>query len=414
MTTRPSTLRRSILGGLLAPLMAFGASFVAALFLTTSSTSGGITVTVWGLATVLPMLGLVLTRRFRDRPASGAGLFGVVAGIAGLATLAALNAESDALFFVCLGAVLVVAGGAGVVAERVEIMRETALPSSAVRGLTLLAMVGAVGAAVAIACPSTNTAVEHELGERIGSVEIPALPTVVRERLPWPDHRYGVEVEVTSTAMPGGGASAEIVLVRETMEGVTRSTPCLLDVGSNGRTVDVYASDEAFEVRWPISPHGESFGGCTYAQSTLGPMDGAIRTETFGVSWTLVIAPLYGLFALGVAWSLRRRHARLDRSPEVRVTEPGIAVMPDGAPATVSAEIPMGTTIVALRLADVRPDYRSDARLAIEEHAIGEKAALLVDLARRVRTLELTGLGGVTLLGSIVLVSWLAGAVLGY
>ena len=405
--------RHSALRGLIAPLVAFGAMFVALLFLTWSST-GDLVLLTWAGATTLPMLGLALTAKLRDRPAVAAGSFGVVTWIVMLAVLAGLQVEPDWFVLLLLGSGLAVAAVSGIIAERSEILREKRLPSNLARALTGLTMLGAVAVGVAIACPSEAPIAPRAVGERLGSVEIPALPTIVRERLAWPDHRNGIEVEVTSTPLPSGGARAEIVLVRDTMEEVTRSAPCLLEVGPNGRSIEVLASADAFEVRWPESPHGEVFGGCTYAQSTLRPMDETIRMQTSLVSWALALAPAYGLIALGLALGLRRRHARISRSPEVRVTEPGLAVMPDGAPAVVSAEIPMGSTLVALRLADVRPDYRTDARLSIEEHAIGEKAALLLDLARRVRTLELTALGGVALLVSLVLVTWSAGTPLAF
>jgi hypothetical protein len=370
----------------------------------------------WSLATVLLVLALVGTRRFRDRPAVAAGLAGVVTWVVVLTIVAGLGVESDAWIVVWLASGVIAAIGAGVIAERGEVMRDTGLPTNLTRGLTVGLVLGGLAAAAAIACPTSipENVAPAAPGERLGTVEIPALPTVVRERLAWPDHRYGIEVEVTSTALPGGGAHAEIVLVRETNEGIERTSACELDVGSNGRTIEVLASDEAFEVRWPVSPHGESFGGCTYAQSTLRETDDSVPLQVFRTPWLLVVSPFFALIALGRALRLRRRHARIGRSPEVRVNEPGVAVMPDGSPALVSSEIPMGTTIVALRLADVRPDYRADARHAIEEHVVGEKATLLVDLARRVRTLELTALGGVTLLVSVVLTSWIVGAALGF
>jgi hypothetical protein len=69
----------------------------------------------------------------------------------------------------------------------------------------------------------------------------------------------------------------------------------------------------------------------------------------------------------------------------------------------------MGSSVVALRISDLPADYRSDARISVDEHAIGEKPSLLVDLARRVRTLEIFALGGTLLLASTTLVAALVG-----
>jgi hypothetical protein len=83
--------------------------------------------------------------------------------------------------------------------------------------------------------------------------------------------------------------------------------------------------------------------------------------------------------------------------------------MPDGSPAVVPAELPMGSTVVALRISDLAADYRSDARISVDEHAVGDKPGLLVDLARRVRTLELFALAGTLLLATTTLVVALFG-----
>jgi hypothetical protein len=93
--------------------------------------------------------------------------------------------------------------------------------------------------------------------------------------------------------------------------------------------------------------------------------------------------------------------------PEVRVSAPGLATMPDGSPALVPESIPVGTSLVVLRIADASSGYRSDARTAVEEHAVGEKDALLAALSRRALTIELFALTG-----ALWFVEWPLGAVL--
>jgi hypothetical protein len=410
--SRPSWLR-----GLLAPLLAVGALPVGALFVCTCREQDATPVLAWEGATLLALLVALRTQRFRDRPAAAAGLFGVVGWVLVLGVLGALSTDVPdpvVLGWLALGPILSMIGAT--IAERPEAMRETALPGGLGRGLTVLLALGSIMGATHLATRTREVAAE--IARPVGTVEIPALATVVRERLPPVNGADALEVEVSSSPLPGGseaggGVVASLHLLRDvTSAGLAARTleACTFEVPPLGRTVEIFTTDTAYEIRWPVSPHGESFGGCRYDRVTLAPSeDVAVAHGGGGHAWPLALAPLFGLLVLGLAWPLRRAHARIARSPELRVSAPGVAVMPDGSPAVVPADIPMGATIVALRISDLAADYRSDARIAVDEHAVGEKPSLLVDLARRVRTLELLALGGTLLLSSTTLVSALVG-----
>ena len=407
--SRPSWLR-----GLLAPLLAVGALPVGALFVCTCREQDATPVLAWEGATLLALLVALRTQRFRDRPAAAAGLFGVVGWVLVIGVLGALSTDVPdpvVLGWLAVGPILSMIGAT--IAERPAAMRETPLPPGITRGLTVLVALGSIVAATHVATRTQEVAAE--IARPVGTVEVPALATVVRERLPSVNGADALEVEVSSTALPGeagGGVVASLHLLRDvTAAGQAARTleACTFDVPPLGRTVEIFATDTTYEIRWPVSPHGESFGGCSYDRVSLAPSDDAVAHGGGGHAWPLALAPLFGLLALGLAWPLRRAHARIARSPELRVTAPGVAVMPDGSPAVVPADIPMGATIVALRISDLAEDYRSDARVAVDEHAVGEKPSLLVDLARRVRTLELFALGGTLLLSSTTLVAALVG-----
>lgn len=404
--SRPSWLR-----GLLAPLLAVGALPVGALFVCTCREQDATPVLAWEGATLLALLVALRTQRFRDRPAAAAGLFGVVGWVLVLGVLGALSTDVPdplVLGWLALGPILSMIGAT--IAERPAAMRETALPAGITRGLTALVALGSIVGATHLATRTQEVAAE--IARPVGTVEVPALATVVRERLPSVNGADALEVEVSSSSLPGG-SEASLHLFRDVaVAGYAARTlePCTFEVPPLGRTVEILATDTAYEIRWPVSPHGESFGGCRYDRVSLAPSeDVALAHGGGGHAWPLALAPLFGLLVLGLAWPLRRAHARIARSPELRVSAPGVAVMPDGSPAVVPADLPMGATIVALRISHLAADYRSDARIAVDEHAVGEKPSLLVDLARRVRTLELFALGGTLLLSGTTLVAALVG-----
>ncbi|MBX7194554.1 MAG: hypothetical protein K1X94_21030 [Sandaracinaceae bacterium] len=403
--------------GAIAPVVACLALFGAGLFLFTSVEPSAAPLFVWELLTLAGMTIVVSQRRFRERAGVSAGLFGVVAWVLSAIVFFDLLEGSTLAVVAWLASSLGIALAAAAAAEHPDRMRDTAMPSGQVRGLALTVMIGALLWASRIGVVPDQARVVAP-STTLGFVEIPALPTLVRERLGSAGEEP-IDVEVSSVAQPGGSALARVSIARVVPQpDVAARTlePCEVEVGPLGRTVEVRESEQSFEVRWPISPHGETFGGCAYERASLSRLDDdAVRpARPTSIAWSLVIAPVYGLFVLLLGWRHRRRHARVSRSPEVRVTSPGLAVMPDGSPAVVPSEIPMGTSLVALRIADVRPDYRADARLSIEELELGEKNALLVSLARRIRTLELLALAGTALLVSVVVAVALAGGPLGF
>lgn len=405
--SRPPWLR-----GLLAPLLAVGALPFGALFLCTCREQDVSPILAWEGASLLALLVALRTRRFRDHPAAAAGLFGVVGWLLVLGGLGALTRDvPDALVVGWLLAGPAVSMIAATLAERPDVMRDTALPSGLARGLTALVMLASIAAATHVATRAPEVAAA--MARRVGSVEVPALPTVVRERLPSVSGADALEIEISSTQGPDGAAEASLQLWRDVTtpgDAARTSEPCTFDVPPLGRTVEIFATDEAYEIRWPVSPHGESFGSCRYDRVSLRPSDDLdVAHAAGGHAWPLALVPFFGLFVLALAWPLRRAHARIARSPEVRVTAPGLAVMPDGSPAVVPAELPMGSTVVALRISDLAADYRSDARISVDEHAVGDKPGLLVDLARRVRTLELFAFAGTLLLATTTLVVALFG-----
>jgi len=406
------------LRGLLAPLVALLAVPAALLFVCSCHNQSGLPGLVWQVVTVLGVLALCLLPRFRARPGVASGLFGVVALAVAAPLLAVVVPDAGAAWVFgwavfCLG----ISAVASSIAERPAVMRETSLPGNQLRLLALLlATVSSVSVArlatIEPPAPRVQTG-----GLVVGSVEIPALATTVRERIGHGEGPDALELLAVSEPEPGGRAMARISLSRPAAPMVTpplSGDGCVIDVPPLGRTVDVVVQETTVLVRWPVSPHGESFGVCTYDRVTLAYYaDGALPTEAAPeVSWAVGLGGPFVLLVLALAWRVRRRHARIDRSPEVHVTSPGLATMPDGTIAILPADVPMGTSVVALRIADVRPDYRSDARVTIEELAEGEKNALLADLSRRTRTLELLALAGVSLLGSVALSLAVAGAVL--
>ncbi len=406
------------LRGLLAPLVALLAVPAALLFVCSCHVQSALPGLVWQLVTGLGVLVLCLTPRFRARPGVAAGLFGVVALAVGVPLLAALVPDAGAAWFFggaafCLG----ISAVASSIAEQPARMGETTLPSNHLRALALVLAVASSVSLVRLAAIEPPAPRVQAGGDVIGSVEIPALATTLRERLGARAGLDELELEATSEPQPGGGATARIWLSRP---GSSRLAParsgdgCVVDVPPLGRTVEIVAQEATLVVRWPVSPHGESFGVCTYDRATLAYYpDGVLATEAPPeVSWALGLGGPFVLLVLALSWSVRRRHARIARSPELHVTSPGLATMPDGTIAVLPADVPMGTSVVALRIADLRPDYRSDARVTVEELAEGEKNALLADLSRRTRTLELLALGGVCLFSSIALSLAITGAVL--
>jgi len=406
------------LRGLLAPLVALLALPVAALFVCSCHVQSALPGLVWQVTTVLGVLALCLLPRFRARPSVAAGLFGVAALAFSAPLLAVLDVYAGAMVilgFLALGTAT--SSLVASIAERPGVMRETTLPGNHLR---LLALLLATVSSVWVARLATTEPVTQRLqtrGDVVGSVEIPALATTLRERVGRGEGLDALLLEAVSEPEPGGGSTARVWLSRPgalTVSTTRGGDGCVIDVPALGRTVEVVAQDATYVIRWPVSPHGESFGVCTYDRVSLDYVAGdELVPETAPeVGWGLGLGAPYVLFVLALAWRVRRRHGRIARSPEVRVTSPGLATMPDGTIAILPADVPMGTSVVALRIADVRPDYRSDARVTIEELAQGEKNALLADLSRRTRTLELVALAGVALLASVALGLAITGAAL--
>ncbi len=151
---------------------------------------------------------------------------------------------------------------------------------------------------------------------------------------------------------------------------------------------------------WALRSGVRTHDGAVLARDPHGVL--AYQT-TPRVGWGIGLGAPFAALVLALAWRVRRRHARIARSPAARVTSPGLAAMADGTLAIVPTDLTMGTALVALRTEDVRADYRSDARVAIQEHLPGEKSALLADLTRRTRTLELAAVAGVAVFACVAL-----------
>lgn len=410
------------LRGLIAPLLAVLAVPVGLFFVCSCHVQSGLPMFAWQLATALGLLLAVRSARLRARPGVPAGLAGVLAWLAlgpvFLSTADAADRGGGAGAAVTLvGAHLVLAlavsAVAAAVAERDAVMRDTALPGRSLSGATAVGALVALAASLAIG--GRGVTPRAITGEVIGWVQIPAAATVVRERFSQDSEaaRLGLEVQAVVRPMPGGdGAATASILLNIPAQGT--SDLCTFEVPPLGRTIQVVRHPDAYVVHWPESPHGEVFGGCTFDRATLQlrSEDEIARHAPPEVGWGLPAAGLFGLFVLLLGWRVRREHARLARSPEIEVTAPGLATMPDGSPATVPESLPVGARVVALRIADVRPDYRTDARTSVEELREGQKAALLCDLARRTRSLELLALLGTAFLAAFAVGAALSGLVL--
>jgi hypothetical protein len=412
----------SFLHGWLAPLAALLAVPVAALFLCSCGAHDALPLLVWQ-GTTLGLLGLLRRLpRFRGRPAVPAGLVGVLAWMAlapvFFSEVDGLQGPVSIASSILVHAALGLAAGslAARIAERDAVMRATDLPSAVSPGLGLAVALGAVlwlGAAAV----STEEPPPVATPEVLAQVELPALAATVRERI-GPD--LELHARALDTQQADGAGQLDVWLSASRDEPGTsapvavRSPGCLVDVPAHGRTIEVVSTATTLGVRWPTSPHGESYGGCTYDRATLRVAEDGPRRAAVEITWALGASPLFALALLLGGWRLRRQHARIARSPEVEVTGAGLATMPDGTPAIVPPSLPLGVRVVALRIADVRPDYRSDARTSIEELLVGQKAALLHEHARRVRAIELFALLGALFLASMAVATVFAGAVLGF
>jgi hypothetical protein len=414
-----------------AAALAFPLSFLPLLALDHGARSESAAVLGWQLATILLLLGVVSRPRFRGRAAVPAGLVGVLVWVALVPLLVpALDHNGGwgagvSLSLVWLGSGLAVwlgsglafAAAAGWLVERSSFAPRAALSGPLVR---MLALGLALGAAVCAASVAFSGARPRAItGAVVGWVEVPALATVVRERFAevevvavgdvrsdrGPDCDPG-ECPVTArlALVAPGGSMPEAHVLRE-----SAGAGCTFPVPWSGRTVEIVRHPDAYVVHWSRGPHGEVFGGCTFDRATLAfvPTEEVARHAPAEASWALAAAATFGLAMLFFGAHVRRRHARLAPMPEVRVSAPGLATMPDGSPALVPESIPVGTSLVVLRIADASSGYRSDARTAVEEHAVGEKDALLAALSRRALTIELFALTG-----ALWFVEWPLGAVL--
>lgn len=407
--------KHPLLLGWFAPVAALVALPVAALFLCSCGAHDALAWFVWQGTTLAVLGSLARLPRFRGRPAVPAGLVGVLAW---MALEAVFPSEVDGVqgsdsmassVFVRAALALAAAALAARIAERDDVMRATDLPSALSPGLGLTVAVGAVLWLGAEAV-STEEPPPVATPEVLAQVELPALATAVRERI-------GPDLELQASAFGAqqadGAGLRDVWLTASRDESgrraprTVRSPGCLVAVPAQGRTIQVVSTPTTLGVR-PTSPLDESHGGCTYDRATLLLVEDGPRRAAVEVTWALMASPLFALALLIGAFRLRRQHARIARSPEVEVTGAGLATMPDGTPANVPPSLPLGVRLVALRIADVLPDYRSDARTSIEELALGQKAALLNDLARRVRAAELFALLGALLLASLALAAALA------
>jgi hypothetical protein len=410
------------LRGLIAPLVALLAVPVGLVFVCSCHAQDGLPLLLWQLATMLGLLLAVRSARLRARPSVPAGLVGVLTWLAlGPAFFPAADAAErqggGGTMATLLGAQLALAlaasAVAAAVAERASVMRETSRPGRLVPGATLALALVSLGWLAAVGARGVEP--RAITGEVLGWVEIPAAATVVRERFARSSEagRAGLQVEALVEPVPGGDGAATASL-RLSLPALGTSDACSVPVGPSGRLVEVVRQADAFVVHWPESPHGEVFGGCTFDAATLALRTGdeVARHAPPELAHGLGAAGLFGLLVLASGWRVRRRHARLARSPEIEVSAPGLATMPDGSPAVVPESLPVGARLVALRIADVRPADRRAARTSVEELVEGQKAALLCDLSRRVRTLELLALLGTMFLASFAFGAGLAGLVL--
>ncbi len=291
---------------------------------------------VWQITTALALLGLVRLPRFRARPSVPAGLAGLLAWMA-LAPVFARAIDERMSSLATLSVVLVyLASGLGTsaiaaaIAERATVMRSTVLPG---RGLAILTLALALASAVAVLSVRAIGARPRQItGNVVGWIELPALATVVRERF------GGVELEAVTEPQPGGGSTARVSLSssgRSPGPTLGSAAPCVVEVPPGGRTIELVAHADAYVVHWPESPHGEVFGGCTFDRTTLAllPREEVARHAPVELTWSLAAAAGFGVLVLLASGRIRRRHGRIARSPEVQVTAPGIATMPDGTPA---------------------------------------------------------------------------------
>lgn len=361
----------------------------------------GVHLMLWELLTFVSLGVALQTRALRHHPGAAAGLVGVIAAVALVASSVLAEASDGIGLLVLVGGAL---GTAVPFAWWVERRAHgTSLPSMDAPVLTLVAIASCVlGAGL-----STRTPEGAPAATLLQQVQLAELASTGRERLMLEDGAR-LEVEVNAVPMTDGmvtrGGNVVLRLERPGAPELT-SSACQTSFVA---WVDVLTHDDVFEVRWPVSPHADVYGRCEFDRNTLARLPEAHRSSGAALGATLLLAP-GALLVLAWAGLQRRRHARIARSPELRVTGPGLATMPDGSLVTVPTSMFVGQSFVALSVVGVAPDYRADARLAVDELAVGSQETLLREQARRVRTLEIFALLAVLLVATPILTVLLDG-----